>query len=83
MKFRIVAKHTTHRTNEEERRVEMASHGKRKTDVSGDQEERKNTTVSFGFTKTVSKFKSSNGDTLTNNDKKEYLTGIDQNKLQR
>lgn len=42
-----------------------------------DQDERKPAAVSFGFTKTISKFKSSN------KDEKEYLTTIDKHLLQR
>lgn len=42
-----------------------------------DQEERKPAAVSFGFTKTISKFKSAN------KDEKEYLTRIDKHLLQR
>nr|XP_046251545.1 G-patch domain and KOW motifs-containing protein [Scatophagus argus] len=64
----------------------MASHrgdtGAAKSVPSGDQEERKNTAVSFGFTKTVSKFKPSTGDALIKKDDKDYLTGIDRNELQ-
>ncbi|TKS76868.1 G patch domain and KOW motifs-containing protein [Collichthys lucidus] len=66
----------------------MASHGwddigAAKTQVtSGDQGERKNAAVSFGFTKTVSKFKPSTGDALTKRDERDYLTGIDRNELQ-
>lgn len=65
----------------------MASHGEDtgsfKPVASGEQGERKTTTVSFGFTKTVSKFKSSTGDVLINKDDRDYLTGIDRNELQR
>ncbi|XP_068195875.1 G-patch domain and KOW motifs-containing protein [Antennarius striatus] len=50
--------------------------------VSEDQGERKNPTVSFGFTKKVSKFKSSTGDALIKNDDRDYLTGIDRKELQ-
>lgn len=46
------------------------------------QEEKKTSTVSFGFTKTVNKFKSST-DTATKKEEKDYLTGIDQKELQR
>lgn len=48
-----------------------------------DQEERKPTAVSFGFTKTISKFKSSGADASSNKDEKEYLTRIDKHLLQR
>lgn len=64
----------------------MASHGDdanaAKLAASEDQEEKK-TAVSFGFTKTVSKFKPSTGDSAVNKDDRDYLTGIDRNKLQR
>ncbi|XP_041655593.1 G-patch domain and KOW motifs-containing protein [Cheilinus undulatus] len=46
------------------------------------QGERKNPAVSFGFTKTVNKFKPSSGDTAVKTDDKDYLTGIDRNELQ-
>lgn len=65
----------------------MASYGKdtgpSKCATSEDQGERKPTTVSFGFTKTVSKFKPATGDSVTNKNDKDYLTGIDGNELQR
>lgn len=48
-----------------------------------DQEERKPAAVSFGFTKTISKFKSSGTDASSNKDEKEYLTRIDKHLLQR
>lgn len=51
--------------------------------TTGDQGERKNPAVSFGFTKTVSKFKPSNSDVPIKKDDKDYLTGIDRNELQR
>ncbi|XP_028309784.1 G-patch domain and KOW motifs-containing protein [Gouania willdenowi] len=61
----------------------MASHGE---DVGScgstaceDQGEEKMATVSFGFTKTVNKFKPSHGD---GDDDKDYLTGLDRNELQ-
>ncbi|KAK2851745.1 hypothetical protein Q5P01_008021 [Channa striata] len=47
-----------------------------------DQGERKATAVSFGFTKTINKFKPSAGDAVLNKDEKDYLTGIDRNELQ-
>lgn len=50
---------------------------------SGDQGEKKTTAVSFGFTKTVSKFKPLTGDTVTKKDDKDFLTGINGNELQR
>lgn len=65
----------------------MASHGEdasaAKSDGSGDQGERKNAAVSFGFTKTVSKFKSSASDAILNTDERDYLTGIDDNEPRR
>lgn len=65
----------------------MASHGEdtgaAMSVTSGDQGERKNAAVSFGFTKTVSKFKPSTGDALIKKDDRDYLTGIDRNELQR
>ncbi|XP_049436837.1 G-patch domain and KOW motifs-containing protein [Epinephelus fuscoguttatus] len=50
------------------------------TVVRGEQEERK--TFSFGFTKTVSKFKPSAVDAAIKKDEKDYLTGIDDKELQ-
>ncbi|XP_028266154.1 G-patch domain and KOW motifs-containing protein [Parambassis ranga] len=50
--------------------------------ASADQGERKTAAVSFGFTKTVNKFKPSTGDTATKKDDRDYLTGIDGNELQ-
>lgn len=47
------------------------------------QEERKPTAVSFGFSKTISKFKHSSADISSSKDEKEYLTGIDKHLLQR
>lgn len=65
----------------------MASYGEdaaaSKSATSEDQGERKPTAVSFGFTKTVTKFKPSSGDSVANKDEKDYLTGIDRNELQR
>ncbi len=65
----------------------MASYGEdtgaSKSAASGDQGERKNTAVSFGFTKTVSKFKPSSGDAAFKKDDRDFLTGIDGNELQR
>lgn len=49
----------------------------------GEREERKNTAVSFGFTKTVSKFKSTASGAIVNAAEKDYLTGIDGNEPQR
>ncbi|XP_032377356.1 G-patch domain and KOW motifs-containing protein isoform X1 [Etheostoma spectabile] len=64
----------------------MASHGEDtdppKSVVSGDQVERKPAAVSFGFTKTVSKFKPSTGDAAVKRDDRDYLTGIDRKELQ-
>ncbi|XP_062283268.1 G-patch domain and KOW motifs-containing protein [Scomber scombrus] len=64
----------------------MASHGEEDTStsksfVSQDQGEKK-AAVSFGFTKTVSKFKPSAVDAEIKKDYKDYLTGIDRNELQ-
>ncbi|CAJ1084664.1 G-patch domain and KOW motifs-containing protein [Xyrichtys novacula] len=50
--------------------------------ASGEQGERKNPAVSFGFTKTVNKFKPSTVDAAIKNDERDYLTGIDRNELQ-
>ncbi|CAG03934.1 unnamed protein product, partial [Tetraodon nigroviridis] len=47
-----------------------------------DREERKPTAVSFGFTKTISKFKPQSADASSNKDEKEYLTRIDKHLLQ-
>lgn len=64
--------------------TKMASHGEDTgASQSEDQGEKRNPAVSFGFTKTVSKFKSSNGDALLKKDDRDYLTGIDRNELQR
>ncbi|KAM6929845.1 G-patch domain and KOW motifs-containing protein [Lycodopsis pacificus] len=64
----------------------MASNGEGagspKSAPSGDQEERKPAAVSFGFTKTVSKFKPSTGDAGLKKDDRDYLTGIDRRELQ-
>ncbi|XP_029993707.1 G-patch domain and KOW motifs-containing protein [Sphaeramia orbicularis] len=64
----------------------MASHGEdtgaSRSDVSEDQGEKKTPAVSFGFTKTVNKFKTSTVNTFAKKDDKDYLTGIDQNELQ-
>lgn len=49
----------------------------------GEGAERKNTAVSFGFTKTVSKFKSSASGAIVNSEEKDYLTGIDGNEPRR
>lgn len=49
----------------------------------GEGGERKKTAVSFGFTKTVSKFKSSASGAIVNSEEKDYLTGIDSNEPQR
>lgn len=48
-----------------------------------EQGEKKTAAVSFGFTKTVSKFKPAFGGTATKSDDKDYLTGIDRKELQR
>lgn len=62
--------------------AEMASNGESVLALE-DQEERKPAAVSFGFTKTISKFKNSGADVSSNKDEKEYLTGIDKRLLQR
>ncbi|XP_029361715.1 G-patch domain and KOW motifs-containing protein [Echeneis naucrates] len=49
---------------------------------SEEQGEKKASAVSFGFTKTVSKFKPSVGEVGERKDDKDYLTGIDRNELQ-
>ncbi|KAL6119336.1 gpkow [Pungitius sinensis] len=54
--------------------------GSPKSAPPGDEEERKPTAVSFGFTKTVNKFKPSTGD--FRKDDRDYLTGIDGRELQ-
>lgn len=65
----------------------MASLGQDASAVSSngnvDGGERKNAAVSFGFTKTVSKFKSSASGAIVNTEEKDYLTGIDGNEPQR
>lgn len=64
----------------------MASHeedaGSPMSVASLDQVERKPSAVSFGFTKTVSKFKPST-DAATKKDDRDYLTGVDGKELQR
>lgn len=62
--------------------AEMASNGENVLAIE-DQQERKPAAVSFGFTKTISKFKSSGADISSGKDEKEYLTGIDKRLLQR
>ncbi|XP_057681545.1 G-patch domain and KOW motifs-containing protein [Corythoichthys intestinalis] len=47
-----------------------------------DSTEKKNSSVSFGFAKTLSKFKVTPGDAVTNKDDVDYLTGIARNQLQ-
>lgn len=49
----------------------------------GEGDARNNTAVSFGFTKTVSKFKSSACGAIVNTEEKDYLAGIDGNEPQR
>ncbi|KAM7411435.1 hypothetical protein PAMA_021434 [Pampus argenteus] len=53
-----------------------------KSFASEEQGEKKATSVSFGFTKTVSKFKPSTVDAVSKTDERDYLTGIDRNELQ-
>lgn len=48
-----------------------------------DQGERKAGAISFGFTKTVSKFKSSSRDAANKEDERDFLTGIDEKELLR
>ncbi|KAF3697185.1 G-patch domain and KOW motifs-containing protein T54-like [Channa argus] len=64
----------------------MASYGEdaaaSKCSTLEDQGDRKTTAVSFGFTKTVSKFNPPAGDFVLNEDDRDYLTGIDGNELQ-
>ncbi|KAK7880738.1 hypothetical protein WMY93_032622 [Mugilogobius chulae] len=57
----------------------MASHNDMAD--TGDQE-KKQQTVSFGFSKTVSKFKPVTTDSVTKKEERDYLTGIDRNELQ-
>ncbi|XP_020785337.2 G-patch domain and KOW motifs-containing protein [Boleophthalmus pectinirostris] len=52
------------------------------TGGSEDQDEKKPHTVSFGFSKILSKFKPSTADSATKKEERDYLTGIDQNELQ-
>ncbi|KAM9752085.1 G-patch domain and KOW motifs-containing protein [Menidia menidia] len=63
----------------------MASYGDETSDpksaISEDTGERK-TAVSFGFSKTVNKFKPSTVNAPAKKDDKDYLTGIDRNELQ-
>lgn len=62
----------------------MASHGEDTgASKSEEQGEKKTTAVSFGFTKTLSKFKPAAGDAGVKKEEKDYLTGIDRNELQR
>ena len=58
----------------------MASHGE---DVPEDETEKKPAPLSFGFTKTVSKFKPSSVEGVTDREEKDYLTGIDGKELLR
>ncbi|KAI4800526.1 hypothetical protein KUCAC02_009668 [Chaenocephalus aceratus] len=57
----------------------MASYGE---DVPEDQTEKKPAPLSFGFTKTVSKFKPSSVEGVTEREEKDFLTGIDGKELQ-
>uniref|UniRef100_A0A8C6SXZ5 G-patch domain and KOW motifs-containing protein n=1 Tax=Neogobius melanostomus TaxID=47308 RepID=A0A8C6SXZ5_9GOBI len=53
------------------------------TDGSEEREEKKTHTVSFGFTKTVNKFKPTTTDSAAKKkEERDYLTGIDRNELQ-
>ncbi|XP_069560388.1 G-patch domain and KOW motifs-containing protein [Brachyistius frenatus] len=61
----------------------MASFGEDTTaSKSEDQGEKKTAAVSFGFTKTVSKFKPSTVDAPAKKEERDYLTGIDGKELQ-
>ncbi|XP_008412579.1 G patch domain and KOW motifs-containing protein-like [Poecilia reticulata] len=66
--------------------TKMASHREdtvaSKAAISDEQAERKTAVVSFGFTKTVNKFKPATGGPPTASVVKDYLTGIDRNELQ-
>lgn len=70
-----------HRSHSVPLQTKMASHGEdtvaSKAAISDEQAERKTAAVSFGFTKTVNKFKP------TARVEKDFLTGIDRNELQR
>ncbi|XP_061626629.1 G-patch domain and KOW motifs-containing protein isoform X1 [Phyllopteryx taeniolatus] len=62
----------------------MASHGDVSCSPSSSEDhgEKKKTSLSFGFAKTVSKFKPPTGDAVTTKDDIDYLTGITRNELQ-
>ncbi|XP_054648146.1 G-patch domain and KOW motifs-containing protein [Dunckerocampus dactyliophorus] len=62
----------------------MASHGVGACPPSSSkvQGEKKTTSVSFGFAKTLSKFKPPTGDVASKDEDKDYLTGITRNELQ-
>ncbi|KAF7661087.1 hypothetical protein LDENG_00269750 [Lucifuga dentata] len=53
-----------------------------KSGPDGDQGDRKTAPVSFGFTKTFSKFNPAAGEAPTKKDNRDYLTGIDEKELQ-
>lgn len=57
--------------------------GTPKSVVSEDQGEKRAAAVSFGFTKTVSRFKPSIADASIKKDDRDYLTGIDRKELLR
>ncbi|XP_051914047.1 G-patch domain and KOW motifs-containing protein isoform X1 [Hippocampus zosterae] len=59
----------------------LDGNGSCSTSSSEDQSEKK-TSVSFGFAKTLSKFKPPSGNALTKKDDIDYLTGITKNELQ-
>lgn len=62
----------------------MASQGEDTVSVAVEEKgEKKTAPVSFGFTKTVNKFKPAAGGVATKSDERDYLTGIDRNELQR
>lgn len=54
-----------------------------KSGAAEEQGDRKPAAISFGFTKTISKFKSSSAGAASKEDERDYLTGIDERKLQR
>uniref|UniRef100_A0AAQ5Y1D5 G-patch domain and KOW motifs-containing protein n=1 Tax=Amphiprion ocellaris TaxID=80972 RepID=A0AAQ5Y1D5_AMPOC len=64
----------------------MASHeedtGASESVAAEDRGERKTAAVSFGFTKTVNKFKPPTGDAPKKKEEKDYLTAVDGNELQ-
>ncbi|XP_029912662.1 G-patch domain and KOW motifs-containing protein [Myripristis murdjan] len=53
-----------------------------KSGAAEEQGDRKPAAISFGFTKTINKFKSSSASVASKEDERDYLTGIDERKLQ-